>query len=123
MRLTGAQHLRLGADFEAIRSHSTGNVCEAFRLRMRMTETGLRRVGFIASKRVGNSVARNRARRLLREAFRNTQNRLPTSCDTLLIASPGILALGEAQVLALFVAQTDKCIRRLTPPQDAPGNV
>jgi ribonuclease P protein component len=125
MRLTAAQHLRRGADFEAIRSRSVGNVCEAFRLRILPTESGMRRLGVIASKRVGNSVVRNRARRLLREAFRNCQDRLPASCDILLIASSGIVGKSGAQVRELYVNQVTRLLRRLpqnAPRTDAPGD-
>ena len=38
---------------------------------------GPRATGFMAGRRVGGSVVRNRARRRLREAFRQEQHRLP----------------------------------------------
>lgn len=56
-------------------------------------ENGLstNRKAFLASKKVGNSVCRNRARRLMREAFRKTEAELPTGYDFLLIARHTIL--------------------------------
>jgi ribonuclease P protein component len=111
MKLTGAQHLRRGADFEAIRSRSVGNVCEAFRMRLRLTDQNIRRLGVIASKRVGGSVVRSRAKRLLREAFRNMQDILPPSCDVLLIASQGIVGKSGEEVRVLFERQARHCMR------------
>ncbi len=85
-----------------------------------MTDTGMRRLGVIASKRVGNSVARSRAKRLLRESFRNLQHLLPESCDVLLIAARGILEMSCAEVQELFVKQSAHCVRRLTPQRNHP---
>jgi ribonuclease P protein component len=36
-----------------------------------------RKTGFVAGRRVGNAVARNRAKRLLREAFRHHKQAIP----------------------------------------------
>jgi len=37
-------------------------------------DLGYNRISFLASKKVGNSVKRNRARRLMRESMRNIEN-------------------------------------------------
>jgi len=56
------------------------------------------RKAFLASKKVGNSVCRNRARRLMKEAFRKTEAALPIGYDFLLIARHTILDCKCGQV-------------------------
>ncbi len=48
------------------------------------------RLGVITGSTVGGAVARNRARRLLREAFRLHQNELREPVDLVLVARPSI---------------------------------
>jgi ribonuclease P protein component len=44
------------------------------------------RIAFLASKKVGNSVQRNRARRLMKESMRLTEIQLPEGYDYIFIA-------------------------------------
>ena len=56
------------------------------------------RLGLVASRKVGNAVARNRARRLLREAARHLYGHLPAGWDIILLARRSILKVKEPQV-------------------------
>lgn len=54
-----------------------------------------RKAGFVAGRRVGGAVSRNRAKRLLRESYRRHKNRLPESgVQVVFIARAGC---GEAE--------------------------
>ncbi|MGC9451424.1 MAG: ribonuclease P protein component [Oceanipulchritudo sp.] len=101
MRYTRQQHLRKEADFHEIRASGIRRECGFFYLNLLELpgrEPPLRRAGFIASRRVGNAVRRNRARRLMREAFRHQQDLLPPSCDLVMVARPSISRARSADI-------------------------
>jgi ribonuclease P protein component len=50
---------------------------------------GIRRLGITAGRKAGNSVARNRVKRLIREFFRLHKADLPQGCDILIVAKQG----------------------------------
>lgn len=56
------------------------------------------RLGVVTSKQVGNAVRRNRARRLLREAFRLNRDRLLANAMIVLVARNSIVGKTRAEV-------------------------
>ena len=62
------------------------------------------RLGVITSRKIGNAVARSRARRLLREVFRRHQHDFQQPVDLVLVARPSIAGKTYAQVEMDFLA-------------------
>ncbi|WP_420632295.1 ribonuclease P protein component [Candidatus Leptofilum sp.] len=67
-------------------------------LLVKSAETGVSRFAFIASKRVGKAVVRNRARRLLREAVRLHLGSIQPGWDCVWIARPHLPSASFAEV-------------------------
>ena len=61
-----------------------------------------RRAGFVAGKKAGNSVLRNRAKRLLRECYRFSQDRMIDGNDIIFIARKGLATASWDAVKASF---------------------
>ena len=64
----------------------------------RLPEGAGPKLGVVTSKKIGNAVARSRARRLLRESFRQHQHELVTSVELVLVARPSIAGCDYARV-------------------------
>jgi ribonuclease P protein component len=56
------------------------------------------RLGVVTGRKIGGAVVRNRARRLLREAFRQEQHHLRTSVLLVLVARPSLAGQSLAGV-------------------------
>ena len=72
------------------------------------------RCGFAASKSVGNAVARNRAKRILRAAFCTQIPQIKSGYDCILIARKPILKSNSTKlehILSRLLGQTDLLIK------------
>jgi ribonuclease P protein component len=65
------------------------------------------RVCFVAGKRLGGAVVRNRMKRLLREALRRAGGQ-PETRDIVLIARPGLASASPAAVDAAFASVLER---------------
>jgi ribonuclease P protein component len=61
---------------------------------------GLTRVGFVSSRAVGRAVARNRARRLLREAWRELAPRIKSNYDVVAMARSEVRGVKMQDVMS-----------------------
>jgi ribonuclease P protein component len=78
--------LRNKKDFSALYGKGKSAGGRYVVLFFRKNKLGCNRRAFLASKKVGNSVRRNRARRLMKESYRLLAERLPVGYDILFIA-------------------------------------
>jgi ribonuclease P protein component len=80
------------------------------------------RVGLVAGKSVGGAVIRNRAKRLLREAFRRHQPDLVRPVSAVLVARKSIVGRSYAEVERDFLAalRRERLLKPAVSPSVAP---
>jgi ribonuclease P protein component len=102
--------LRKSSDFEHVLKNGRSWVNRVLVLYAQPNQLGHNRYGFAASKRVGNAVARNRAKRLMREAVRLRAPQIRRGWDFVLIARHRTTTAHYDEVaaaLARLLAQAD----------------
>jgi ribonuclease P protein component len=98
MRFLSRQRLRTGAEFDAVFKRGARLDGRLFLLVAAPNGRVFDRLGLAVSRRVGGSVERNRARRLLRESFRRLQRPRGPGVDLVVVARPDLVGRGQAEV-------------------------
>jgi ribonuclease P protein component len=101
-RLRPADRIRRRADYLRIQKKGARSHGRFLTLIALPNETGTPRLGVTASRRLGGAVRRNRAKRLIREAFR--QNRPTGGVDLVVIPKPELFEASFAALIEDFRA-------------------
>jgi ribonuclease P protein component len=108
--LPRGERLRRAAEFQAVFQRGSRHERPSFiALWQRAAE---RRVGFAVSRQVRGAVARNRARRRLREAYRQIRPHMPVDVAVILIARPS----AATRAFPDLVADVRRLAEALTQP-------
>ncbi len=112
MRLPRERRIRLQGDFNRLRHAGVRLECGSFFLNAGLTPETVRasRLGIVvAKKQLPRAVDRNRAKRLLREAFRACADLFPAGWDVILVARRSVIT----QPLPRLVAALKEGARRV----------
>jgi ribonuclease P protein component len=116
--------LRRPEDFRRVRSEGRSWAHPLFVLSRLPNDGPGTRVGISASRKVGNAVARNRARRLLKEAMRHLYHQVAAGWDIVLVARSALLEAQEPQVeavLRVMLGRADLLVAPDAVPHQASG--
>jgi len=104
-----AMRIKQGRDFSRVRQDGQRLVLGCMIANWRkLPAKSSHRLGVVTSGKIGNAVIRNRARRLLREAFRQHQHDFLQPVDLVLVARASIVGKGFAAVEKDFLTILSK---------------
>lgn len=106
MGIPVANRLRRQREFDKVCSVGKRSLCGPFIFQWSSGAPELecgRRLGVIASRRVGNAVVRNRGKRLIRELFRRHQASLPASVDLVVVLRSSYRRFNYAELESRFL--------------------
>ena len=105
------ERLRKRKDFSHIYRNGTRYKGKYFTLVYLSNNKNFSRMAAVASRKVGNAIVRNKAKRRLRVLYRTNREKLPEFFDLVFITNPGIQDVSWNEIQEDFL----KAIRSLQP--------
>lgn len=81
------------------------------------TKRKYNRLGITVGKKVGCAVQRNRAKRIIRQAYRECEAILPIGMDMVVVAQPAINGVKSTQLQEFLAGTGSRKMRELLKPQ------
>jgi ribonuclease P protein component len=107
------ERLSRNSDFLRIKNHGISFKQEPFWLQIDNRQGLTRKLGIIATKRLGNAVCRNKAKRLVRELYRKSKDMLPNSCQIVVVPKKPIFKTDFTYLEASFKQTLVQAAKRL----------
>jgi ribonuclease P protein component len=121
--LPTSARVRKRAEFQRIQSGGRRVTTPHFVFILAATPPPLKgpRLGITASRKVGKAVIRNRAKRLVRVAFRLTPELWPEGCDVVVIVRKALGELKAADIVGEWQGASSQLRRRTAEIKSAPA--
>ena len=104
------QTITSNKDFLFLYKRGTSIVSKAVVVYFRKNNKPFNRLGITASKKIGNAVKRNRARRIIRQAYSENELSFPIGYDIIIVAR-GLATAVKSTYVSKFMA--DKLIKEI----------
>ena len=116
-RFTKARRVRRHDEFQRVFDRSHRAKGQYFTVLMAPNDAGLARLGIVASRKLGDAVRRNRAKRLIREVFRRSDLLPPDQgLDVVVIPRREMFDATYSSLESDFRATVKRCAARLFAP-------
>ncbi len=106
------EKLNRNRDFVWLYHHGTKIVSPYMILYVKRTGRNFNRIGVRTGKKLGHAVVRNRARRIILAAYRETEASLPVGMDLVIVALPAINGMKETTLKEYFLTTGRKRFQR-----------
>ena len=118
-RFAKARRVRRRREFQRVFDLSLRTKGRYFTVLVAPNETGTTRLGIVASRKLGNAVMRNRAKRLIRDIFRRTAW-LPVApaIDVVVIPRRELFDAAYPSLASDFRGTVKRCAAKLRLPAD-----
>ncbi len=110
--LARQNRLRKRGDFERAYKEGTKVVTRQLVLFARPNGATTSRLGVTATRKIGNAVIRNRARRLVREAYRKVRLGLPRGYDYVVVVRPPLLRERPVDLVPVLCDSIRRAVER-----------
>ena len=99
-------------DFRRLYRTGKSSVSSMFVLYAKKNRLGINRIGITSSKKVGNAVMRNRARRVLRAAYREIETCVDAGWDFVIVARSRTPACKSTDIAPVLKKQIETLTKR-----------
>jgi ribonuclease P protein component len=118
-RITKSRRMRRRGEFTRVFDLSHRTKGRYFTLLMAPNTAGTARLGIVASRKLGDAVRRNRAKRLIREIFRRTGRQSWRGVDIVVIPRRELFDAAYSSLESDFRGALERGAARLPVPADA----
>jgi ribonuclease P protein component len=118
-RFAKSRRMRRRGEFTRVFDLSNRTKARYFTLLMASNTAGTSRLGIVASRKLGDSVRRNRAKRLIREIFRRTHTMTSRGVDVVVIPRREVFDAPYSSLESDFRGALERGAARVPVPADA----